>query len=36
MTAQATDPAIYVVSARVGNYQDSFAEGVLVDQLWLR
>ena len=27
---------IHLVSARVGNYQYSFAQGVLLDQLWVR
>jgi peptide/nickel transport system substrate-binding protein len=32
----ATNTDIHLVSARVGNYQYSFATGALVDQLWVR
>jgi peptide/nickel transport system substrate-binding protein len=31
-----TGTDIHLVSARVGNYQYSFAQGVLLDQLWVR
>jgi ABC-type transport system substrate-binding protein len=31
-----TNNDIHLVSARVGNYQYSFATGVLLDQLWVR
>jgi hypothetical protein len=31
-----TNTDIHLVSARVGNYQYSFAQGPLLDQLWLR
>jgi ABC-type transport system substrate-binding protein len=30
-----TVTAIHLVSARVGDYQYSFAQGVLLDQLWV-
>jgi peptide/nickel transport system substrate-binding protein len=30
-----TDPDVHLVSARVGNYQFSFAQAVLLDQLWV-
>jgi ABC-type transport system substrate-binding protein len=30
-----TNTDIHLVSARVGNYQYSFASGVLVDQFWV-
>jgi peptide/nickel transport system substrate-binding protein len=31
-----TNADIHLVSARVGNYQYSFQQGVLIDQLWVR
>jgi ABC-type transport system substrate-binding protein len=31
-----TGSAIDFVSARVGNYQYSFQQGILLDQLWVR